>query len=47
MKFCEKCGAYMRETSQGFVCSKCGHQIKTDIVEVVKINPVQTLQLMF
>lgn len=38
MKFCEKCGAYMRETSLGFVCSKCGHQIKTDIVEIVKMK---------
>jgi DNA-directed RNA polymerase subunit M/transcription elongation factor TFIIS len=38
MKFCEKCGSYMRGTSQGFVCSKCGHQVKTEIVDVVKIN---------
>ena len=38
MKFCEKCGSYMQGTSSGFVCSKCGHQLKTEIVDVVKIN---------
>jgi len=39
MKFCEKCRSYMRETNAGFVCSKCGYQLKTEIVEVVKITP--------
>ena len=41
MKFCEKCGSYMKETKDGLVCSKCGHQVKTDIVDVVKIQPAQ------
>ena len=39
LKFCEKCGAYMKETRDGLVCSKCGHQLKTEIVDVVKIAP--------
>jgi len=39
MRFCEKCGAYMRGTTDGFVCTKCGHQVKTEIVDVVKMQP--------
>ena len=27
MKFCEKCGSYMKETKNGFVCRKCGNMI--------------------
>ena len=42
MKFCEKCGAYMKETREGLVCSKCGFQVKTEIVDVVKIEPRQS-----
>jgi len=38
MKFCEKCHAYMRETTDGFVCTKCGYQVKTEIVGVVKME---------
>ena len=38
VKFCDKCGSYMRGTSAGFVCSKCGYQINTEIVDVVKIT---------
>ena len=38
-KFCEKCGSYMRETPAGFVCSKCGNQVKAEIVDVVRIEP--------
>ena len=29
----------MRGTTDGFVCTKCGHQVKTEIVDVVKIQP--------
>jgi len=32
----------MRETRDGFVCSKCGFQVKTEIVDVVKIEPSQS-----
>jgi len=38
MKFCEKCGSYMRGTNQGLICTKCGNQVKTEIVDVVRIN---------
>lgn len=34
MRFCEKCGSYMRETSIGLKCSRCGDVINTPIVEV-------------
>ena len=27
MKFCDKCGSYMRKTKDGFVCRKCGNVI--------------------
>jgi len=27
MKFCEKCGSYMKKTKSGFVCRKCGNVI--------------------
>ena len=42
MKFCEKCGSYMKGTPDGFVCSKCGYRIKTEIVDVVKIESNQS-----
>jgi len=38
MKFCDKCGSYMTETSKGFSCTKCGNLIPTDIVEVQQIK---------
>lgn len=38
MKFCEKCGSYMRGTSKGLVCSKCGHHLVAEIVDIVKID---------
>lgn len=28
MRFCDKCGSYMRETKDGYVCRKCGNAIK-------------------
>lgn len=28
MKFCEKCGTYMQETKDGFVCRKCGNLVQ-------------------
>jgi len=42
MRFCEKCGSYMREAPGGLVCTKCGHQIKTELVDVVKINSLSS-----
>ncbi len=38
MKFCDKCGSYMTETSKGFSCTKCGNLIPIDIVEVKQIK---------
>jgi DNA-directed RNA polymerase subunit M/transcription elongation factor TFIIS len=38
MKFCDKCGSYMTKSKEGYVCSKCGNQTKTEIVEVIKIR---------
>ena len=38
MKFCDKCGGYMTMTKEGYVCSKCGNTMKTEIVDVVKIK---------
>lgn len=49
MKFCEKCGSYMNSTKEGYVCSKCGQQIRTEIIDVVKIkaadNPTAVLDV--
>ena len=39
MKFCEKCGGYMKSTKSGYVCSKCGNKTEATIVDVVKIAP--------
>ena len=39
MKFCDKCGSYMRETFNGFKCSRCGNEIHTSIVEVKRMEP--------
>ena len=45
MKFCDKCGGYMMMTKGGYVCSKCGNQMKTEIVDVVKIKAGSIIQL--
>jgi DNA-directed RNA polymerase subunit M/transcription elongation factor TFIIS len=42
VKFCEKCGSYMRETFSGFKCSRCGNEIHTPIVEIRHMNPSQS-----
>jgi DNA-directed RNA polymerase subunit M/transcription elongation factor TFIIS len=34
MKFCEKCGAYMRATKTGLQCTKCGNTVLMDTIEV-------------
>jgi DNA-directed RNA polymerase subunit M/transcription elongation factor TFIIS len=41
MKFCEKCGGYMRTTKEGYICSKCGYQLKAEVVDTVKITPAE------
>jgi DNA-directed RNA polymerase subunit M/transcription elongation factor TFIIS len=38
MKFCEKCGGYMKKTKEGYVCTKCGNQMQAEMAEVVKIQ---------
>ncbi len=38
MKFCEKCSSYMKKTKDGYTCSKCGFQLRAEIVDVVKIE---------
>jgi len=30
MKFCDKCGSYMKKTREGFLCPKCGNVIHTN-----------------
>jgi len=30
MKFCDKCGSYMKVTKNGFSCRKCGNVIPAD-----------------
>jgi DNA-directed RNA polymerase subunit M/transcription elongation factor TFIIS len=39
MKFCEKCGGYMKSTKDGYVCSKCGNRTEAQIVDVIKMTP--------
>ena len=34
MKFCDKCGTYMKKTYDGFICPRCGHNIETDSFDV-------------
>lgn len=34
MRFCEKCGSYVRATKAGFECTKCGNKILTETVDV-------------
>ena len=38
MKFCDKCGGYMKSTKEGYVCSKCGQKMEASIVDVVKMK---------
>jgi len=38
MKFCEKCGSYMRATKDGFKCTKCGNVSISEAVEVKTIE---------
>ena len=30
MKFCDKCGSYMKKTKDGFLCRKCGNLINAN-----------------
>ena len=39
MKFCEKCGSYMKAVKGGFKCTKCGFTTATEAVEVKTIEP--------
>jgi DNA-directed RNA polymerase subunit M/transcription elongation factor TFIIS len=39
MRFCEKCGSYMRATRDGFICSKCGHIVREEEVAVTTLQP--------
>ncbi|MBC8498878.1 hypothetical protein ISS40_01965 [Candidatus Bathyarchaeota archaeon] len=34
MKFCDQCGAFLQASSEGLICSKCGHVAETDVIEV-------------
>jgi DNA-directed RNA polymerase subunit M/transcription elongation factor TFIIS len=36
MKFCEKCGSYMQETKDGFVCRRCGNLVQANAVSRTK-----------
>jgi len=38
MRFCERCHSYMRGTRGGFACSRCGHIVQTETIEVKKIR---------
>ena len=31
MKFCSKCGSYMKKTKNGFLCRKCGNLVHAKI----------------
>lgn len=42
MKFCEKCGAYMRGTPNGLVCTRCGNTVQTEIPQVRSIEQPET-----
>jgi DNA-directed RNA polymerase subunit M/transcription elongation factor TFIIS len=34
LKFCDKCGTYMKKTYDGFTCPRCGQHIETGSFEV-------------
>jgi DNA-directed RNA polymerase subunit M/transcription elongation factor TFIIS len=38
MKFCEKCGSYMKATKEGLQCTKCGNLILAETIEVNTIE---------
>jgi len=38
MKFCEKCGSYMRKTPQGLSCVACGNVVQEQVIEVKQIT---------
>jgi DNA-directed RNA polymerase subunit M/transcription elongation factor TFIIS len=39
MKFCEKCGAYMRATKDGLECTKCKYKATSETIEVRTLIP--------
>jgi DNA-directed RNA polymerase subunit M/transcription elongation factor TFIIS len=49
MKFCDKCGSYMKKTKNGFLCKKCGNLIyantRTRIVDTKKIEPSSAIHV--
>lgn len=32
--FCEVCGSYMRRTTTGLICPRCGREVPQDVIEV-------------
>jgi len=32
MKFCEKCGSYMQEKKDGFMCRRCGNLVQANAI---------------
>ena len=42
MKFCEKCGAYMRATKDGLECTKCKYKVLSESIEVKTLAPEET-----
>ena len=45
MKFCEKCGSYMRAMKGGFLCSRCGYRIETEAVEIISLEQQEHLPI--
>jgi len=33
LRFCDGCGSFMEQTAQGYKCTKCGHEVKIDVIE--------------
>ncbi len=43
MKFCEKCGSYMKKTKNGFLCRKCGYLIRAKTrLQTEEVNTERT-----
>ena len=41
MRFCDSCGTFMGTTSMGYLCPKCGAELETDTIEVMRERKTQ------
>jgi len=47
MRFCNKCGSYMKKTKKGFLCRKCGNLIRISGVQSKNVKKTEHSSLIY